>query len=118
MHIQTMLLTWIYGKRIGTDAQGNRYYSSKRLARYGRERRWVVFKGKPEATRVPPEWYAWLHHTSEQPLTESAAAKRPWQSERMPNLSGTSQAYRPEGHDLRGGKRAKATGDYEPWKPE
>ena len=32
-------------------------------------------------------------------------------------LTGTDQAYRPPGHTLKGGRRAKATGDYEPWTP-
>lgn len=118
MHIGTMLMTSLFGKRVGTDEFGNRYYSSKRLGRYGRERRWVVFKGKTEATKVPPEWHAWLHHMSEQPLTEDVAVRRPWQREHLPNLSGTKYAYRPEGHDLSGGKRAQATGDYEAWTPE
>jgi NADH:ubiquinone oxidoreductase subunit len=41
----------------------------------------------------------------------------PWQKPHQPNLTGTAQAYRPPGHDYRGGHRAKATGDYEPWQP-
>ena len=32
-------------------------------------------------------------------------------------LTGTDLAYRPPGHTLMGGHRAKATGDYEPWTP-
>ena len=29
----------------------------------------------------------------------------------------TADSYRPAGHDYQGGKRAKATGDYEAWTP-
>ena len=32
-------------------------------------------------------------------------------------LTGTALAYRPPGHTLKGGHRAPATGDYEPWTP-
>jgi NADH:ubiquinone oxidoreductase subunit len=117
MNIGTLLLTWLTGERVGTDRFGNRYYRSRRLKRYGRERRWVLFKGMVEASKVPPEWHAWLHHMSEAPLSEAAADRRPWQQEHLPNLTGTRYAYRPPGHDLRGGRRAKATGDYEPWTP-
>ena len=34
------------------------------------------------------------------------------------NLTGTGDAYRPGGHEFKGGERASATGDYEAWSPE
>ena len=33
-------------------------------------------------------------------------------------MTGTPYAYHPPGSILRGGHRARATGDYEPWTPE
>ena len=36
----------------------------------------------------------------------------------LPKLTGTGEAYLPPGHTLAGGKRARGTGDYEPWTPE
>ena len=38
-------------------------------------------------------------------------------SKSEPNHTGTNAAYLPPGHDLRGGKRDRATGDYEAWQP-
>lgn len=119
--IGTLIYTWLFGTKVGTDAFGNRYYRSRkpdREGRWGRERRWVVYKGIDEASKVPPEWHAWLHHISDAPLTERAGKKRPWQKPHMPNLTGTRYAYRPKGHELRGGQRPPATGDYEPWTPD
>jgi NADH:ubiquinone oxidoreductase subunit len=116
--IGTLLHTWMFGERVGTDAFGNRYYRSRKLSRYGREQRWVLYKGTDEASKVPAEWHAWLHHISEAPLTEKGPKRRPWQKPHLPNLTGTPYAYRPQGHELRGGKRAPATGDYEPWTPQ
>jgi NADH:ubiquinone oxidoreductase subunit len=113
--VGTWLYTLIFGEAVGSDEFGNRYYRNRRRTRYGRERRWVVFKGLVEASKVPPEWHAWLHHMADQPL--STVKVRPWQKQHLPNLTGTPHAYRPRGHDLRGGKRAPATGDYEPWTP-
>jgi len=118
MDIGTHIFTWLRGELVGTDMFGNRYYRNRRMPRYGRERRWVLYRGKTEASKVPPEWHAWLHHMVDDPLSESAAQMRPWQKEHLPNLTGTVHAYRPRGHDLRGGERAPATGDYEPWSPE
>jgi NADH:ubiquinone oxidoreductase subunit len=117
MDLGTTLFTWLRGEHVGTDAFGNRYYRNRRLKRYGRERRWVVYKGEVEASKVPPEWHAWLHHMVNEPLTDESR-RWPWQKPHVPNLSGTRYAYRPKGHELRGGRRAHATGDYEPWTPE
>ena len=118
MHVGTWFYTMLNGQLVGTDEFGNRYYKRKGKPLHGRERRWVAYKGNPEASKVPPEWHAWLHHTTPEPLTEKAAAAFAWQQDHTPNLTGTTGAYRPEGHDYKGGHRAAATGDFEAWKPE
>jgi NADH:ubiquinone oxidoreductase subunit len=126
MTIGTRLYTWWKGQLVGTDEFGNQYYREKgdRPTVKGggmlsRERRWVIYNGEVEASRVPPEWHAWLHHTVETPPPSGAPKRRyPWQKPHQPNLTGTPLAYRPPGSLLRGGRRARATGDYEPWTPE
>lgn len=114
--------TWIYtlfnGELVGTDEFGNRYYRGRGRKLNNRERRWVVYRGDVEASKVPPEWHAWLHHTVEKPLTEAAAKARAWQKAHIANPTGTPAAYRPMGHDYKGGHRRPATGDYEAWTPE
>ncbi|MGB0683532.1 MAG: NADH:ubiquinone oxidoreductase subunit NDUFA12 [Magnetovibrionaceae bacterium] len=114
--------TWLYtlrkGEQVGTDEFGNRYYRGRGAKLQGRERRWVIYKDEVEASRVPPEWHAWLHHTVDEPLTEKAAQAHAWQKVHEPNKTGTVEAYRPKGHDFAGRNRAAATGDYEAWSPE
>jgi NADH:ubiquinone oxidoreductase subunit len=61
--------------------------------------------------------HAWLHYTTDQVPDDSKTKVPAWQKEHKPNLTGTAAAYRPPGHTLEGGKRAPATGDYEPWRP-
>lgn len=116
MSLGTRLFTWLKGETVGEDAFGNRYYrEKKRMAGY-RERRWVIYKGEPEASKVPPEWHGWLHHITDA-LPDANASSYEWQKPHMPNLTGTDLAYRPPGHTLKGGQRARSTGDYEPWRP-
>jgi NADH:ubiquinone oxidoreductase subunit len=118
----TRLLTWLRGEFVGGDDYGNRYYRLKgdkprRLGggRFSRERRWVIYNGEPEGSKVPPEWHAWLHHmVNEVPQPRQ---RYPWEKPHQPNLTGTPQAYHPPGSVLRGGQRPRATGDYEPWTP-
>ncbi len=105
-------------KKIGTDQHGNTYYEAKARKGYHRTRRWVMYDGAPEATKVPPEWHGWLHHqTNTVPEQDSVSFRRPWQKPHVPNMTGTTEAYRPPGHLLSGGQRPKATGDYEAWRP-
>jgi NADH:ubiquinone oxidoreductase subunit len=125
MTIGTRLFTWLRGELVGTDPFGNRYYrdkSRRALKRGGgresRDRRWVIYLGEAEASRVPPEWHAWLHYTVDDLPMDGGKPKYPWQKEHVPNLSGTPEAYRPPGSLFRGGHRQPASGDYEPWKPE
>ena len=83
-----------------------------------KERRWVIYKVDVEASRVPPEWHAWLHHTVDDPPPEGGPPRRAWQRDHQRNLTGSEAAYRPPGHTLSGGRRDRATGDYEPWTPD
>ncbi len=119
----TRLYTWLRGEEVGRDEFGNRYFREKGGGRVQegsirRERRWVIYQGEVEASRVPPDWHAWLHHTTDEIPPAEETARRPWQKQHLPNLTGTREAYRPPGHILAGGRRARGTGDYEPWTPE
>ncbi|KZC98339.1 NADH:ubiquinone oxidoreductase subunit NDUFA12 [Oceanibaculum pacificum] len=120
--IGTRFFTWLNGEKVGEDQFGNLYYVAKKRASDKaagqREKRWVVYKGEPEASKVPPAWHAWLHHTIKDLPGEADLRAQPWQKEHQPNLTGTELAYRPPGHVLKGGKRDRATGDYQAWRPE
>jgi NADH:ubiquinone oxidoreductase subunit len=111
--IGTHLNTWFRGHLAGEDIYGNAYYHDG-----ARKRRWVVYKGLAEASKVPPEWHGWLHHTVAEPPTVDPPKIKPWEKEHIPNWTGTAMAYRPPGSLLGRGERAKATGDYVAWRPE
>jgi NADH:ubiquinone oxidoreductase subunit len=110
-HLGTRLMSWWKGELVGTDQFGNRYYRVQ-----SSDRRWVLYQGLVEASKVPPEWHAWLHRISDA-VPESAPKRRFWQREHLPNLTGTRLAYRPAGDLDRGGKHAPAASDYEAWRP-
>jgi NADH:ubiquinone oxidoreductase subunit len=116
MPLMLRLYSALSGRKIGADRFGNVYFEAKRkLPVYGRSRRWVIYAGAAEATTVPPEWHAWLHHTTDAPLSETK--RYAWQQEHQPNLTGTPAAYRPPGHDYVGGRQRSNGGDYEAWTP-
>ena len=112
--------TWRFGERVGADEAGNVYYRTKGGAidpALGFERRWVVYNGVAEASRIPPGWYGWMHHQVDVPPTKLDYVARDWQKPHRPNMTGTPGAYRPKGSMLSTGKRPSATGDYKAWTP-
>ena len=116
-NLWTRIFTGWHGQFVDTDSFGNRYYQERRARAGARRRRWVIYNGAAEATNVPPEWHAWLHYTTAEPPLDGGVPHKDWQKPHLPNLTGTDEAYRPPGHLLAGGRRDKATGDYEPWTP-
>ena len=116
----TQLWTWRFGELVGTDETGNTYYRTKGGKidpTLGFERRWVVYNGYAEATKIPPEWHGWIHHTVDVAPTEETYTSREWEKPHIPNMTGTPAACRPSGSTLASGHRPAATGDYQPWTP-
>ena len=111
--IGTWLHTLLRGSRVGEDDQGNTYYQDKKTGR-----RWVIYNGDIEASRVPPEWHRWLHYTCDEPPSEQPPLVKPWEKDHEPNLTGTVAAYVPPGSLSDPRPRDRATGDYEAWQPE
>src|SRR5271168_1645728 len=85
----TMLQTCFCGVEAGRDKSGNRYYHARRTPEGAREKRWVIYAGEPEASKVPPEWHIWLHHTTAAPLSPQSPFRQPWQKPYQPNMTGT-----------------------------
>lgn len=112
--------TWVglRGKtKVGEDSLGNVYFEGGRDPN-GIPRRWVIYKGSNDASRVPPDWFSWLHHQIDDVPDRALPPVRAWQKPAEPNLTGTTHAYRPAGALEAGGHRARATGDYEAWTPD
>ena len=120
--IGTSFTLWRTGaKLIGKDAQGNKYFEAtgkNNTFADGRTRRWVVYHGVAESSRVPADWHGWLHHTVDEPPTKSPLTRREWETDHKPNMTGTPWATKPKGSLSVGGHRQKASGDYEAWSPD
>jgi len=108
------------GRYVGQDELGNKYYEAKDNSDSydGHKRRWVIYNGYAEASKVTPDWHGWLHYTFDEPPTVEPLKRQAWEKDHLPNLTGTIHAWRPKGSIARGGERAKASGDYEAWRPE
>ena len=112
--VGTALWTRRFGTEVGRDEAGNVYYHDKARP----WRRWVIYNGANDGSRVPPDWQLWLRGTIDELPSEVLPPVRKFQQKPTPNLTGTMAAFRPDGALGSGRIRPASTGDYEPWVPE
>ena len=100
----TFLKTLFFGKYVGSDESGNKYYKNKK------DDRWVIFAKDIEATKITSDWFLWMHHTVDE-IPSNKLKKYDWQKGHIHNLSGSNKAYKPN-------KISKKTKfkNYETWK--
>ena len=109
--IGTQLFTWRKGVKVGEDEQGNVFYKTR-----DDSRRWVIFNGEIEASRIAPEWHGWLHRTWDETPSEKPLVHKAWEKPHQENLTGTAFAYAPSGSIRRNDTAERS--DYEAWQPE
>tara|TARA_B100001093_G_scaffold501424_2_gene553045 strand:- start:558 stop:908 length:351 start_codon:yes stop_codon:yes gene_type:complete len=84
----TFLKTLFFGKYVGSDEFGNKYYRSKN------NERWVVYSKNIEATKITSDWYLWIHHTIDK-IPDKKEMKYNWQKKHLENQTGTSNSFKP-----------------------
>ncbi len=109
--LNTQLFTWRKGVKVGDDSQGNCFYKN-----IDDSRRWVIYNGEVEASKVDPQWHGWLHRTWDEPPTEKPLRNQVWEKPHQPNLTGSELAYAPAGSIRRAEPATRR--DYEAWSPE
>ena len=87
--IGTKIQTIFFGKFVGKDNFGNKYYESKS------GKRWVIYADEIDASKIPVEWYSWIHFTKNKIEKKHELEKYSWQKPHHPNLTGTDEAYHP-----------------------
>tara|TARA_B100000945_G_C20416754_1_gene615567 strand:- start:2545 stop:2907 length:363 start_codon:yes stop_codon:yes gene_type:complete len=85
----TRIYTLIFGKCVGQDEFGNKYYQNKKNSR------WVIYKDEIDASKIPVEWYSWIHFTNNKIEKIHKFEKYKWQKSHKYNQTGTNKAYNP-----------------------
>lgn len=109
--LRTQLYTLRHGCPVGSDDQGNIYYETR-----DKKRRWVIYNGLCEASRIPSDWHGWLHHTFKDPPNMVPLDKKSWEKAHQANLTGSDAAYRPAGSLHH--PNPTPVNSYDAWKPE
>ena len=117
MSLGTTIYTLLFGNLVGNDEFGNKYYCNSKNFEDSISKRWVIYNGEIEASKVPSHWHAWLHKTINIPPIKYSH-KYSWQKQHKPNLTGTFEAYLPNSHPLSKSKKSEKIDEgYEKWKP-
>ena len=86
----TFLKTLIFGKYVGSDDYGNKYYKNKN------DERWVIYSKNIEATKITSDWYLWIHQTVDKiPDKHTEDKKYIWQKKHLENQTGTENSFKP-----------------------
>ncbi|RYH11110.1 NADH:ubiquinone oxidoreductase subunit NDUFA12 [Tropicimonas sp. IMCC6043] len=108
----TQLFTSRHGEKVGEDDEGNVYYRNE-----DDSKRWVVFNGEMEASRIPPDWHGWLHKTFAEPPSQAPLRHKAWEKPHLENVSAIPElSYKPAGSIRRADPVERS--DYEAWAPE
>lgn len=83
----TFLKTLFFGKLVGKDEYGNKYYRNKT------DERWIIYNSNIEATKITNDWYLWMHHTVDE--LPKKQEKYLWEKNHLENLTGTTKSYKP-----------------------
>ena len=86
----TRLKTIFFGKLVGNDDLGNKYYESKN------GKRWVIYANTVDASKIPVEWYSWIHFTPNKVEKDHSLKKYDWQKPHQSNQTGTENSYHPK----------------------
>ena len=85
----TRIETILFGKLVGKDDFGNKYYQSKN------GKRWIIYNDEIDASKIPNEWYSWIHFTKNKIENTHELNKFDWQKPHKSNQTGTEGAYHP-----------------------
>lgn len=116
----------MFAVNVGHDIHGNLYFESKQKDCFGRKERFCFYNGRAEASKIPAEWHAWMHHQKVHISTTGIThVKRGWQKNHIQTLTGTKYRYLPENHplydkshDLHQCESQSSALKYKSWSPE
>ena len=81
----TFLKTLFFGKYVGKDEFGNKYYKNEQ------DERWVIYADNIEASKITSEWFLWMHHTIDK-IPDYSEKKYNWQKKHSENKTGSKNS--------------------------
>ena len=114
-NLGTLIYSFFYGKKVGEDKNGNKFYIHK----FNFKRKWVIYNKVVDPTSLKVAWQLWLtNNKKEVPSDINDNKIYMWQKEKVPNYSGTKNSYHPKKYKNLSQKNKKSKSLKEIWSPE
>lgn len=111
MKLVNKIIIQLTCNKVGIDEFGNGYFEKKVKDSFGIKKRFVIYRGDIEASKIPSGWHLWLHYTCDKAPINTNTHKSSWQKIHLPNLTGTVYKHSPSAKDK------KLGANYESWAP-
>ena len=113
-NIATILYSFLYGKKVGEDNQGNRFFIHKK----NKKKRWVLYKEQIDPTNLEVKWQIWLTETNKDKEVNTNNRSFKWQKNKKANLTGTLDSYHPVSHSDKEKMSFDKKNKNSVWKPD
>ena len=100
--IGTKFKTIFFGKLVGKDTFGNKYYQNNS------GKRWIIYKDEVDASKIPNEWFSWMHFMTNKIENIHDLKMYDWQKPHQYNQTGTDNAYHPNKKNVEINKKYKS----------
>jgi NADH:ubiquinone oxidoreductase subunit len=115
MDIINKLSIKFFCNKVGFDEFGNQYFEAKKTTN-SKKRRYIIYNGIAEPSKVPASWHGWIHYTTND--LPGNSYNHLWQKIHLPNLTGTKFSHFYLGNQFKKNIRNKVDPSYQPWQPK
>ena len=100
MKFLVKIYLYFCGVKVGEDEYGNQFFELKRTDYLGRKKRYCLYNGIPEASKISPEWHPFMHYQIEAKDVKTTFKQYKWQKSAVPDATLSQKKYLPRHHFL------------------
>ena len=89
-----------FGEKVGEDEYGNQFFELKQKDYLGRKKRYCLYHGSVEASKISPEWHPFMHYQIDAKDVCQTFKQYKWQKSYVPDVTLSEVKYLPKNHQL------------------
>ncbi len=97
---------FLFATKVGEDEYGNSFFELKRKDYLGRKKRYCLYNGVVEASKISPEWHPFMHYQIDVDEVKKTFKQYKWQKPATPITTLSKDKYLPKNHILNAQKKS------------
>jgi NADH:ubiquinone oxidoreductase subunit len=89
-----------FATKVGSDEYGNQFFELKTSDYLGRKKRYCLYNGYVEASKISPEWHPFMHYQIEAKAVKKTFKQYKWQKPFVPDTTLSGSKFLPKNHLL------------------